>query len=161
MTIGAFGSLVGAALALRVRPRYPLRASFLVIVFVSGALLALVPPLPAAAVGLACAFMFGGIQYGNAIWDTVLQQHVPRQAISRVSSYDWMISLVFMPLGYTLAGPLADAVGRDATLAAAAALSAVANVGVLAFASVRNLERLDREPADAAGEPQPVQAAPG
>jgi MFS family permease len=114
-----------------------------VVLGVSITLLTLIPPLPAAAIGLACALMFAGIQFGNALWDTVLQQHVPRDVISRVSSYDWMISLVFMPLGYTLAGPLADAIGRDATLVAAAALSASANLGVLLLPSVRNLPRLD------------------
>ena len=33
-----------------------------------------------------------------------------------VSSYDWLISLVFMPLGFLLAGPLADAIGVGTTL---------------------------------------------
>jgi MFS family permease len=145
MTIGAAGALAGSALALRYRPRRPLRPSFLVMLFSSIALLTLVPPLPAVAVGVAAAFSFAAIQLANALWDTMLQQHVPREAISRVSSYDWMISLVFMPVGFALAGPLSDAIGRDATLVAAAALAAVANVGVLAIASVRNLERLDAD----------------
>ncbi|MGH3103610.1 MAG: MFS transporter, partial [Gaiellaceae bacterium] len=104
LTVGALGGLVGSTLALRYRPRYPLRPSFLVILFVSVALLSLVSPLPPLAVGAACALMFGGIQLGNALWDTMLQQHVPRETISRVSSYDWVISLVFMPVGYMLAG---------------------------------------------------------
>jgi hypothetical protein len=146
MTIGAAGALGGSALALRYRPRHPLRPSFLVMLFAPVALLTLVTPLPALAVGVAAAFTFAAIQLANALWDTMLQQHVPREAISRVSSYDWMISLVFMPVGYTLAGPLSDAIGRDETLIAAAALAACANVGVLAFPSVRNLERLDVRP---------------
>jgi MFS family permease len=152
MTVGAAGGLLGSAIALRYRPRYPLRPSFLVILPVSLSLLALAPPLPAVAVGVAAGLMFGGIQLGNALWDTMLQQHVPRDVVSRVSSYDWLVSLVFMPLGYTLAGPLADAIGRDRTLLAAAALSALANVGVLALPSVRNLPRLDEPPPGDAAE---------
>jgi MFS family permease len=143
MTVGAAGGLVGSAAALRYRPRYPLRPGFLVILPVSLAMVSLVPPAPPVVVGAAAGLMFGGIQLGNALWDTMLQQHVPREAISRVSSYDWLISLVFMPLGYTVAGPLADAIGRDATLIAAGALSAAANLGVLLVPSVRNLQRLD------------------
>jgi MFS family permease len=161
MTVGAAGGLLGSAVALRYRPPFPLRPSFLVILPVSLAMLSLVPPSPPLVVGAACGAMFAGIHLGNALWDTVLQQHVPREVVSRVSSYDWLVSLVFMPLGYTLAGPLADTIGRDATLIGAAALSAAANLGVLLVPSVWNLPRLDAAAErDAGSEPassaQPV-----
>lgn len=152
MTIGAGGGLAGSLLALRYRPARPLIPSFLVILFASVALLSLVPPVPAVAIGVASGLMFMGIQLGNALWDTMMQQHVPADVLSRVSSYDWLVSLVFMPLGFTLAGPLADAIGLDTTLIAAAILSAAANLGVLLVPGVRNLRRMD-EPA-----PVPVPA---
>ena len=148
MTIGAAGGLAGSLLALRYRPARPLISSFLVILFVPVALLSLVPPLHAVGIGLAAGAMFLGIQLGNALWETMMQQHVPADLLSRVSSYDWLVSLVFMPLGYTLAGPLADTIGLDTTLIAAAIVSALANLGVLLVPSVRNLRRLD-EPAAA------------
>jgi MFS family permease len=143
MTIGAVGGIAGGALALRYRPRYPLRSSFPLILTVAVALLALVPPVPAVVVGAASGGMFAGINLGNALWDTMLQQHVPREMLSRVDSYDWLISLVFTPVGYTVAGPLAETVGRDATLVGAAVLCAAANVLVLVVPSVRHLPRLD------------------
>jgi hypothetical protein len=52
-----------------------------------------------------------------------------------------MISLVFMPAGYAVAGPAAEHVGVDATLWVAAALVVVANLGVLGVPSVRSLRR--------------------
>jgi hypothetical protein len=107
------------------------------------ALLALVPPAQAVVVGAASGGMFAGINLGNALWDTTLQQHVPREMLSRVDSYDWLISLVFTPVGYTVAGPLAETVGRDATLVGAAVLCAAANVLVLVVPGVRHLQRLD------------------
>ena len=143
MTISAAGGLAGSLLALRYRPARPLIPSFLVMMFASGALLSLVPPLPAVGIGVAAGSMFLGIQLGNALWETMMQQHVPPDVLSRVSSYDWLVSLVFMPLGFTLAGPLADAIGLDTTLIAAAIVSATANLGVLLVPSVRNLRRLD------------------
>ena len=143
MTIGATGGLAGSLLALRYRPARPLIPSFLVILFASVALLSLVPPVPAVAIGVASGLMFMGIQLGNALWHTMMQQHVPDDVLSRVSSYDWLVSLIFMPLGYTLAGPLADTIGLDTTLIAAAILSAAANLGVLLVPSVRALRRLD------------------
>jgi MFS family permease len=139
ITVGAVGGVLGSVIALRWRPRRPLVASFLVCLPISLTLLALIPPLPAVAVGLALALSFGGVNVGNALWHTVLQANVPEHALSRVSSYDWLISLVFMPLGFLLAGPLADGIGLETTLLLAAFVSAGANVAVLALPSVRHM----------------------
>jgi MFS family permease len=141
MTIGAIGGVLGSVVALRYRPGRPLVASFLVCLPVTATLLALVPPLPAVGVGAVLALSFGGVNIGNALWHTVLQANVPADALSRVSSYDWLISLVFMPLGFLVAGPVSDAIGLDTTLLLAAALSAGANVGVLLVPSVRSMPR--------------------
>lgn len=148
MSIAAAGGIAGSVAALRLRPRYPLRVSFPVVMGAVLATLALIPPLPAVVVGLATASFFFGSTFGNALWDTVMQQRVPRHVISRVNSYDWLISLVFMPLGYTLAGPLADAIGRDATLIAAAAAGTVAYLGPLLSREVWSMPRDDRHHRD-------------
>ena len=94
---------------------------------------------------LAAVLAVASIVLANAIWDTVVQQHVPRDAISRVSSVDWAISLVLMPVGYTVAGPLAEAIGVDATLALAAAFGIVPHLAILLVPSVRTLRRLQPE----------------
>ena len=61
---------------------------------------------------VACAFANG---FGFALlmvwWETALAHHIPPHALSRISAYDWMGSLALMPVGYLLAGPLADAFG--------------------------------------------------
>ena len=143
MSIAAAGGIAGSVAALRLRPRYPLRVSFPIIMGAVLATLSLVPPLPAALVGVATATFFFGSAFGNALWDTVLQQHIPRHVISRVNSYDWLISLVFMPLGFALAGPVSDAIGRDATLLAAAAAGTAAYLGPLLSREVWTMERAD------------------
>ncbi len=48
------------------------------------------------------------VNFAGTIWFTALQQHIPQHALSRVSSYDWAGSVLFLPLGYILVGPLAD-----------------------------------------------------
>jgi hypothetical protein len=69
--------------------------------------LALVPPLPTLAIATTnVAFSFG-IVYGNTIWETLQQREIPAERLSRVNSFDWMVSLIFMPVGQALAGPLA------------------------------------------------------
>jgi hypothetical protein len=105
-------------------------------------LFALVPPLPALAIAAANATFFGGIVYGNAVWETLQQREIPPQRLSRVNSFDWMFSIAFMPLGQALAGPLADAVGVDAVLAGAALLIAVPCLAVLPLRGVRDGPRL-------------------
>ena len=52
--------------------------------------------------------------------------------LSRVSSYDWLVSLGFMPIGFLLFGPVAQAVGLTTTLVAAAGVMAATNL-VVAF----------------------------
>ncbi|MGI9113212.1 MAG: MFS transporter [Gaiellaceae bacterium] len=155
LTGGAVGGLLGSFVALRYKPARPLIPAFLLMFFVSAQVAALIPPLPVAGLMLAAVLAVFSIAIGNALWDTMLQQHIPAEAISRVSSLDWMISLVFMPLGYVAAGPLAEAIGLDLTLALAAATGAVANVGLLLVPSVRNLRRIEgaAEPAEIAREP--------
>ena len=151
MSIAAAGGIAGSVAALRLRPQRPLLVSFPIVMGAVLATLSLVPPLPAALVGLAAASFFFGSTFGNALWDTVVQQRIPRHVISRVNSYDWLISLVFMPLGYTLAGPLADLIGRDTTLLAAAAAGTIAYLGPLLSREVRSMRRDDNT-----GEPVPA-----
>jgi MFS family permease len=149
MTGGGVGGLIGAAAGLRFHPDRPLCVSFPIMLSAAVLLVLLVPPAPAAVIAAAAGITVAAIAFSNTLWETALQEHVPRDALSRVSSYEWMISLVFTPVGYSLAGPGADHVGLDATLWVAAALGAAANVGVLAVPSVRNLRRRRRQSAPA------------
>jgi hypothetical protein len=56
----------------------------------------------------------------NNVWDATMQQLIPGEILSRVDSYDWLISLVVMPVGYVVVGPLASRVGDTGVLAGAA-----------------------------------------
>jgi hypothetical protein len=86
------------------------------------------------------------IQLANTWWFTMLQQHVPEHARSRVSSYDLLLSLVFQPLGSVAAGPLALTIGFPATLLGAAGLAVAGNLGVLAVRDVREVRWVDEPP---------------
>jgi MFS family permease len=136
------GGLLGGVVALRWRPHRPLFAAML--------LLALEAPVPALlALGapvwvIAAAALVGGVSFGifMTLWDTTMQQRVPDEALSRVSSFDWMGSLALLPLGYALAGPAADRVGVDPVLYVAAATSIVLAVATAFNPQVRSITRL-------------------
>jgi MFS family permease len=127
-TAFSIGALVGGLVALRIRPRKPLAAS-------------------CAAAWPISAVSGAGIAVHLALWFTVFQQHVPPEAVSRVSSYDAFGSFVLGPLGAALAGPVAAVIGIRETLLAAAAVIAVTEVIVFAQPSVHAIRALEPEPA--------------
>ena len=138
-TAGGIGAVLGDAAALRLRPRRPLLVGGL-----AASLWALEPavlalPFPTAVIAVAAALGFGGSGFSNALWFTALQERIPRQALSRVSSFDWLGSIAFQPAGFALAGPSAEAIGVSATLLGSAAVQASACIVVSLSPSVRRL----------------------
>ena len=133
------GQLLGALLSLQLRPAKPLRTAVLAcgLGFLPTALLAARAP----AVAIAAAALVGGagIMLFNTLWETTLQRHVPPEALSRVSAYDWFGSLTFQPIGFAVAGPVAVALGVTPTLWGAAALELVLVVSLLLVRDVRRL----------------------
>ena len=135
----AAGALVGGLVALRVRFPRPLVATLLSVVPAAVVLLLLgvVAPVwlivPVAFVSGAC-FAIGG-----AVWFSTLQEKIPEQSLSRVSSFDWFGSVALNPIGYALVGPLATAIGTQEALLLAAGLNLGSTLSMLLVGSVRNL----------------------
>jgi hypothetical protein len=136
----AVGMLVGGTVLLRFKPRYLLRV----------AMLAFLPAvLPGVALGLRAPlyvvaflqFFSGmGLTIDNALWWTAMQQHVPKEAISRVSSYDWAGTLAVAPIGYALVGPLAAGVGISAALIACCVAALLVGVAAMLVPDIRRLQ---------------------
>jgi len=140
---GAIGSVVGGLLALRIRPRRPLFTGYLLISVAALPTILLVRPLPALVIAAAAVVAMVTLAFAVTLWQTTLQERIPREALSRVFSYDWMGSLVLMPLGFAVAGPLAMAIGIDATLWLAAGLLFASSIAVALVPSVRHITRRD------------------
>jgi MFS family permease len=136
------GTIAGSLLGIGWRPQFPMRAAMLAIIlwpaaavlYAIGATLWLV--VPAMLIG------GGGIALFDVWWTTALAERIPADKLSRVSSYDWMVSLALLPLGYVLAGPLASALGSVEVLAGGSALAAIALALGLLPRQTRMLERL-------------------
>lgn len=145
LILAAFGvgGLIGGAAALRWRPQRPLIAVFLLMAVnaIRLLVLAMLPPLPA--ILLIVVIAAAATTLGDTIWHTTVQTHVPARSLSRVSSYDWMVSLLFFPVGAAVAGPLADAVGAPTALVLFAALSSIPSLLVLLLSAVRSIQRRD------------------
>ena len=104
-------------------------------------LLALAPPLAIWAICVASALSGAGLLVLNSVWAATMQQLIPDHARSRVDSYDWLISLVAMPAGFALAGPVALAIGDAATLTAAAALVSIPVALIVLVPGIRAVRR--------------------
>ena len=137
VTGGALGGVLGAVVALRLRLQRPLVGAFVGYSLGALPLLALTAPLPVLAIAAAYLVYQLGIVHGNALWETILQREIPGDRLSRVDSFDWLVSICFLPIGQAAAGPLAEAVGRDATLTGAAVLIAISCAAALLAPSVR------------------------
>jgi MFS family permease len=137
------GTIVGAAVGFRWRPRHPIRM---------GMLLALPWPLaafwfalgvPEPALVAVYVLAGAGIALFGIWWETALAERVPPHTLSRVTAYDWMGSLALLPLGYVLAGPLGEALGAVDVLAGGSLLALLALVATLLVRDVRGLRRAD------------------
>jgi MFS family permease len=136
---GGVGGVLGGVLVLRWRPRRPLLTSHLVILVFGIQLGAFAVPLPVPAL-LALSFVgVLAVVLANTIWETVLQAKVPRASLSRVSSYDYAVSFIFMPIGYAIWGPLADAVGIRATLLLAGGILVATKLVVVLSPEIRRM----------------------
>ena len=149
LTGGAIGGVIGGLLALRIRPRRPLRVGFAIMSLVALEPLSLVGPAPVLLIAGAFLLGLGAGELVNTWWYTLLQEHVPEHARSRVSSYDWLVSFIFQPLGFLAVGPLSEAIGFTATLVGAASLLLVSYGALGLLPSIRSVSWV-RE-GDAAG----------
>ncbi|KQV21881.1 MFS transporter [Kitasatospora sp. Root107] len=133
------GSVVGDLWAYRLRPARPLAlaAAALAVASCQALIIGAAPSLTVVALleavtGVAVSLFF-------VLWETSLQTHIPEQALSRVSSYDNLLSSGLMPLGLLVAGPVAAAFGLRPTLYAMTAIGVPAALLLLCVPAVRRL----------------------
>ncbi|MFB7078301.1 MFS transporter [Streptomyces sp. NPDC056308] len=136
---GAAGLLLGSLLAGRARPRRPILIANLGLATYALPLGLLAVHAPAAVTIAAYGVAQAGLGFLNPVWETAVQSAVPAQALARVTSYDWLLSLGAMPLGYTLAPLAASAWGAEVPLAVAAAAVGAACLATAAVPGVRRL----------------------
>jgi MFS family permease len=135
------GSIVADVLLLRWHPRFALRASAVALMFASCQAVIIGSGLPVLAIAAVEFFAAIGVSLFFTLWETSLQEHIPEDKLSRVSSYDYVASAGTMPIGILVAAPVAGALGIHATLAGMSVIGVVAAAGLLSVRAVRNLPR--------------------
>ena len=152
----ALGLIAGGAAALRFTPRRPM----LFVVLTGGAIaispLSLAMVLPLSAV---CAASFGlgvFVELMMVQWTVAMTRNIPPDKLARVSSYDVLGSVMAMPVGALIAGPVGSAIGISRAQYGAAALIVIASALALIPRDVRT-KRYVEAPAPPA--PEEVRAA--
>ena len=69
-----------------------------------------------------CGVLFSG---ATVIWGTLLQRRVPPEMLGRVSSLDFFVSLLFMPISMAIAGPVGELIGIPVAFLAAGAIPVI------------------------------------
>jgi MFS family permease len=133
------GLLVGGLIALQWRPQRPLLVATLAVFANALPIGALAMELPIAVIVGAAIVNGTGMEIFGVYWYTALHQHVAREALSRVSSYDALGSIALSPMGLVAAGPVSDVIGINATLWLGVALIVVPTALVLLVPEVRTL----------------------
>lgn len=134
------GYLVGSLIAIKIRPKYPMRFLLLGTYAICGYLVALAFSNSVWLIAI-FAFFFGvNFDLWGAIWSTALQKEVPKESLSRVSAFDGMGTLLTRPIGVALAAPLASAIGLKSTFLWMAALSALVITAMLASPTVWKMQ---------------------
>jgi MFS family permease len=135
------GCVVGDLIFLRWRPRFALRVSSLLMVGASCQAAIIGSGL--GTWGIAALEGVAGICVTGffTLWETSLQEHVPQRVLSRVSSYDYLVSAGLIPFGNVAAGLASAAFGMQAALFTMSALAVVVSLTIASVPAVRNLPR--------------------
>ena len=134
------GFLCGSILGYRIKVRYPMR--FLMIITLSISLYTWSMARPQSIQLIALSALLWGVTLDlwGALWSTALVLQVPREALSRVASFDAMGSFLLRPVGLIVAGPLMAWIGITRSLEVLSAFSAAIVALVLLSKDVRNME---------------------
>ena len=115
MSVGFQGGIISGAILTTLKKKWKkkIRVSFsvLVVVMIAYSMLALAP-YRAFLYMMVMAFIMGFmLPIVNTLYQTIQQTVVPHEKLGRVSSIDSTFSMVIMPVGALLAGPLGEILG--------------------------------------------------
>jgi MFS family permease len=140
LTCESVGFVIGSLIALRLKVKYPLRFLLIASVSIPIYMWAMAKPQPLIVIGL-CAMLWGiTLDLWASLWSTAMQREIPRQALSRVSSFDAMGTMLLRPVGLAMAGPLSVAIGLTRSMELLAGISAICLVGMALVPEMRNMQ---------------------
>ncbi|GII88458.1 MFS transporter [Sphaerisporangium siamense] len=142
MSAHGAGTILGGLVAMRIKPVRPLAAgaTAMLLYALEPLSIALGLPLP---LMLACHVAAGvAMAFWGVMWMTSVQTQVAPGVLNRVHAYEVAGSIMALPIGQALAGPVAAVVGPQELLGASSVISVTGCVVLLAVPAVRRLRRV-------------------
>jgi MFS family permease len=139
ITAEALGLIAGSLVAIRLRPAFPLLAGTIMTFGFVPPFFLLALHVPAWLVAVSMLILGVTIDVYEVLWMTALQEHIPGDKLSRVTSWDALGAFALGPVGLVLVGPASAILGAARTLICAGTLVTIANLGALLTPSVRRL----------------------
>ena len=133
------GMVAGVLVSMKLRPRRPLIIALSAQAFVAGWIFTMGVTNWLPLIMLMAFFAGVAMDFFMVIWNTAMQSNIPRDSLSRVTSYDAFGSLAFAPIGLIIAGPITERIGTEQTLIGMAIIFWMLLSVMLCVPSVRNL----------------------
>ncbi len=152
----ATGLIVGGLISLRWTPSRPILYVVLIGAAIAVSPLSLAMLLPLWMICVTSFVLGVAIETMSVVWTVTMAAKIPAEKLARVSGYDGLGSMMGMPVGALVAGPLAAGIGVSATQYGAAAITVVASALALIPRDVRTMRSGSVE--DASAEPSVVEA---
>lgn len=150
-TVESIGFVLGSTINTRYKPKHPLYVCTLLSFSAAFYVLVLRPSTPLVVIAGAALLWGITIESWYIHWMTALQLHIPRESLSRVSSYDMTFSLIFQPIGLAIAGPAIAGLGIAQTSLIGASVITVAIIVILFEPTIRTLSNAQAPGVEQAG----------
>jgi MFS family permease len=136
------GAVLGSIVMMRYRPQRMLLVASLAAGMFAALLFALAVPLAVPLIVAASLLVGFGADVFMVNWVTTMQQEIPHDLMSRLSSFDALGSFALAPVGVAVAGPLAAAFGTSSVLiVGGSVIVALTLAVVLLVPEVRQMRR--------------------
>jgi MFS family permease len=135
----ATGLIVGGLISLRWTPSRPILYVVLIGAAIAVSPLSLAMLLPLWMICVTSFVLGVAIETMSVVWTVTMAAKIPADKLARVSGYDGLGSMMGMPVGALVAGPLAARIGVSATQYGAAAITLVASALALIPREIRTM----------------------
>jgi MFS family permease len=142
------GMIAGVLVSLKVRPKHPLLIGLSAQLGVVAWIVTMGATNWIPLIMISAFFAGIALDFFMVLWQTAMQSNIPRESLSRVSSYDAFGSLALAPVGLIVAGPLTEKFGSSTTLIAMGVIFIAVLAAMLAVPAVRQLEGKTSESAE-------------
>lgn len=142
------GMIAGVLVSLKVRPKHPLLIGLSAQLGVVAWIVTMGATNWIPLIMISAFFAGIALDFFMVLWQTAMQSNIPRESLSRVSSYDAFGSLALAPIGLIVAGPLTEKFGSSTTLLAMSLIFVAVLAAMLAVPAVRQLEGKSPESAE-------------